>query len=217
MAAIFNLWNFYQYPDSSCAFDLTLANMPGFKEGTPELIARCLRACGQSARPLSWRVTPFRSHFFTDYADSDDWMARWDVGWTVHVVTEPPAAAPPNTLSAYPAVVEQTDETWDFGFADPRHDHAALLIAVKRGEQSEAGRLADSLLARAEAECGRRIGMRTEVRDFSGGELQLRALFEDHIFPDCAGVFDGLIGLCGQSGWLVNRYELLTPPSGPRE
>ena len=216
MTAIFNLWNFYQYPDASCAFDLTLANAPGFREGTPELIAACLRGCGLEARPASWRVTPFRSHYFTDYGDSDDWMARWDVGWAVHVNTDPPSRARQNSLSAYPTRIDLTDETWDFDFEDPRHDRAALLVAVLRDNPSAAGaeRLADSLLARAEAECGRRLKMRAETRAFADGELQLRALFEGDIFPDHAETFDGLVELCRRGGVIVNRSELLTPPRG---
>jgi hypothetical protein len=210
MVDIFNLWNFYQYPNGTCAFDVTEANMPGLKNGTAELMEACLLAFGITTRARSWRVIPFRSHFFTDYADSDDWKDRWQTGWTMRVLLpQPTEIARQNVFSVWPYSVDTLDDSWDYDEEeDAQHDRRALLITMLHGELKQAAQLAAELVAQVEADGDSRSTTETEIRSFSISLHQLRITIEGHIFPERLELLDKFLQFLRQRNGAVNWRAL---------
>ena len=208
MVNIFNLWNLYQYTDLHYAFDVTRANAPSMANGTEELIERCLGAFGVVARVRSWSVAPFRSHYFTDYADSEDWTDRWQLGWRVDVTTGPSAPTHENVLLPLPQHVDLTDASWEDEYEDPRHDGIALFITMHEGELAAVEQFSAALVAKAGEVVGQGVETRGEVRSFAPGVHQLRLALEGPVFPDAVRELDNLLKWCRRDHVATNWRDM---------
>lgn len=208
MTSLFNIWNFFQRPDRGFEFDVTRANMPRMKDGTVEWVNSCLLSFGVDAVVSSWQVVPFRSHYFTDYRDSDDWKDQWQIGWTVQVFVEPEEPSHINAFDAMPAPLSSPDESWSFFYEDIRHDQTALLISTHVSERKAVEALAQEIVVRVELDGVRSEAVRQEIRSFNDHH-QLRVLLAGLTFPDCVEKLDQLVDLCRSNGGWVNWREAL--------
>ena len=93
MSKLYSVW--YPFPAGNdppaVEMWLTPANMRNIGSGTDELVAGLLEAAGVSARVVRWSMRRFRTSYFTEYLDSDDWQDVWQPAWKVRAELAEPA------------------------------------------------------------------------------------------------------------------------------
>ncbi|MET0398307.1 MAG: hypothetical protein ABW277_16015 [Longimicrobiaceae bacterium] len=57
-------------------------------DGTREFAQALFDALGVDARAERWEIKPYRSSYFSDFLDSDDWRDVWQVVWSAHLTAD---------------------------------------------------------------------------------------------------------------------------------
>ena len=107
----FALWTLVRTSGRTIEIDLTLANAPGIEKGSKDLVQSCLAKIGITWGATSWQVRPFRSVFFTDYPDNQNWKNRWRLGWSILLQVPNSIQQPADQVFIPYEWVDEHDET----------------------------------------------------------------------------------------------------------
>src|SRR5260370_34107631 len=84
-----HIWNPYIVPNQprKLEFMLTRSDADGVAGGTKEFMEEMLRDIGTKADVINWSIKPYRSNYYSDYLDIDDWRGTWEPIWKVIIET----------------------------------------------------------------------------------------------------------------------------------
>jgi len=66
---------------------ITRGDVSGIADGTREFAQVLLATLGVNADVTAWTVEPFRSTYFSEYLDEEDWRDRWQPVWRIGIQT----------------------------------------------------------------------------------------------------------------------------------
>jgi len=83
------IWNPYVPPDHPKTLDFVITNgdVPNGIPRSKEFIERVLKDMGIEANVASWSIEPYRTSYYSEYLDEDDWRGIWQLVWKARVVT----------------------------------------------------------------------------------------------------------------------------------
>ena len=196
---MFNLWN-VSFPEPAVIeFDVSRANMPRLGRGTAPWMAAALQALDLSAHVDGWEVRPTRTHYFSDYLDSEEWRDRWQEAWTVRVNFTNDARQRRGAQHG-PFAISALDESAPHATASGPDRADGLVIARLHGDRQLAERLARQLTTIEVSGTRPRISL----RDLEGGSQQMRLLFPDLAFPDAVPELEDVLRLLSSNGAVVH-------------
>lgn len=84
----FYIWNPYVIPNypRTLEFVLTNGDVDGIAQDK-EFIESLLKDIGIKVGIANWSIEPYRSNYFSEYLDEEDWRDIWQVIWKVKVET----------------------------------------------------------------------------------------------------------------------------------
>lgn len=87
--SMLHIWNPAIVPDhpDSLEFILTRGDSDAVAGGTRQFAEELLQDIGIQATVTSWSIKPYRTSYFSEYLDSDDWQDTWQPVWKVRIVT----------------------------------------------------------------------------------------------------------------------------------
>jgi hypothetical protein len=204
MSDLFNIWNPYLVTPTILSVDVTPDETGLLDKGSSALISDCLRVCGVSAAAVDWQVRCVRQSYYSDYLQSDDWRARWDIGWIIQIALSHPVHLQ-GTLRPFPYKTSVPDETAENN--EPTlASGSALLIACFPSSSIEP--MVNEVVSDWASRTG--IAFSTPLQWHSFGRwLRLRGIVESLKFPDNIPDLEGLQAGFRRAGGLTNRQDLL--------
>jgi hypothetical protein len=88
---------------------MTHGELTYLNRGTPEMVAQVLEDLGVEAAAAGWTMDRYRTGYFTDYHDSEDWRDRWQQAWRLRIEL---ADTPREPDASEPIPTEATDASW---------------------------------------------------------------------------------------------------------
>lgn len=131
----FYVWNPYLLPadHNIIEFVLTNGDVSGIVQ-SKDFIEHILTDINIKTDVASWSIEPFRSNYYSDYLDEDDWRDTWQPVWRISIVTTKKI----DSLPSYKEPSIETNATGKDWEARPSDDATigCLVIADFKSETS---------------------------------------------------------------------------------
>ena len=207
--ANFAVWSVHHGNDGRIAIDVTRANLPKVWKGTKNLILASLNSMNISSSILDWEVHPFRSFFYSDYPDDENWEDNWREGWTFELRLSIEAEPVDNILAAPPRMIDELDDTWEFGYSTPVSEQRALILLGSRESDEIAKQTIEQLLSEREWSWMRSHIENTSTIRYIDGYVATRIVLAGGMFPKYAAQMLSSLRHARRKGWLINWQSLL--------
>lgn len=205
----FNLWNPIVGEPRRIDFDVTARDAAMVGAGTLDFVASCLMSLDLPGVGINrWAVRAVRQSYYSDYPESADWRARWDVAWRFEVWLAGDVAFQ-NRLRPFPTLVAAIDESAPED--EPTGAMPALVIAWFRPQA--AADASERVVVDWSTDRGLRGSERPNSVRFDGGFRQTRIMFDDAKFPDDIEALAALNDRLGQAGGLTTWRALAAATS----
>jgi hypothetical protein len=131
----FYIWNPYLVPDNRSILEFVLTN--GDVDGIgqdKEFIENILKDINVKADVANWSIEPYRTSYYSDYLDGDDWRDTWQPIWKVRVIMKEEI----DSLPRYKTPSIETNATGEDWSARPSNNAiiGCLVIADFKSESS---------------------------------------------------------------------------------
>ncbi|MEV7630680.1 hypothetical protein [Actinoplanes sp. NPDC089786] len=131
--ANFYVWlNRFDQGDGVAVVEVRRANVGRVVDGDPEFTQGLADAVSLPLTVRKWSIEPFRSLYYSDYPDADDWEDRFPEAWRV-TLTGDPAGDGEVEPALRPATYNGYDSTWSPlrpAEPEPRGRYAAIGVLV---------------------------------------------------------------------------------------
>src|SRR5258706_3268118 len=124
----FYIWNPYivsHYP-KALEFIVTNGDVVDGIANDKEFIQHLLKDIGIEAKVVSWSIEAYRTRYFSDYLDEDDWRDIWQAVWKVSVITSEEITSPPKITRPWTGT-NATGHNW---LDDPADDSVIDCLVI---------------------------------------------------------------------------------------
>lgn len=197
----FNVWHPFVTDPTHVTFDVTMRNTAIVKDGTAPFVSACLESCGITAVVARWSVRCVRQAYYSDYAQNEDWRARWDLAWVFEVELERPV----DTLNAFrpfPCTTTETDGSAnDIDEPSLSFGLGLVIAGFKRSlsAQRRAQDIVDAWSKRHNCERAVAVGF----HNYENGFVLARIVWDAVRFPEQLDQLDALNRLLRNAGGLT--------------
>lgn len=207
MTDFFNIWNPHQPNETTLILDITPAEAALVCGGSRAFVSACLNACGILANFSSWTVRTARQSYYSDYLQSPDWRARWDIVWILEVTLSSEFDLR-NPVKVFPYKTDVLDESAE-GYDEPEMDFGlGLLLGSFNCSEKLELEIRESI-QKWKAETGVTAEFSLVRIPQEGGRLLVRGLIDCLKFPGDISDLECLLAKWRRIGGLTNWQDVL--------
>ncbi len=181
---------------------VTRGDISGIANGTVEFADTLLETLSVTAEVSTWRVSAFRTRYFSEYIGEEDWRDTWQPVWRVRIETSSPIAGIPE-LAEEGVGTDVGDDSWTPENRLRDDDDVKCLV------------IADFATGTTLAYAKSLVGNLFESPDFrevtiADGiqQLQIEAgPFPAHFFAEGAGLAEQVVEACQALGGTVHFQQ----------
>jgi hypothetical protein len=180
-----------------CRFQATSAGLTQLKDGTAECMSRFLAELGHGgAEDITWLSERYRTPFFSDFPDADEWEDRLAMAWDVRIETDNLAdpedagthAPGPHGSHAYDTTFVDEDEDWERA-----RERVLVIVGTPYGPQID-----PTPLETVEGVLAAKVGIFEGMVALDLGVLDL---------PDDTLLIDAVLARCREQGMRTHWQE----------
>lgn len=174
-----------------------------------EFAAGILADIGIEAKIVHWLPTPYRSNYYTDYLDLDDWRDTWTIVWQAKITTDRPITSlTQNDLMSW----IPTDTTVHQWLPSPKDDEAIACLAVSdfdselSRQQAEKAIISFAELNAPELRTKPRFYKQMILKKYYQLQIDL-GLFPSAFYQSGADYAQQILNLCKEAGGTVHNED----------